>query len=278
MNLQSYFTGKIKTIDAALAAYLPKKTNNGAMLYEAMRYAVLSGGKRVRPILVIAAAEVVGGKEKDVLPAACAIELIHSYSLVHDDLPCMDNDDERRGQPTCHKKYGVDTALLAGDALLTLAFQILTTPIKGASAKSLSNQLEAAHWVAQAAGAHGMVGGQAVDMQYQNIDKDEATLEYINIHKSGDLIAVALKAGALLGGGSEKQIEDLHNYGKSVGLLFQIVDDILDQEGYSKLLGLSETRRYAQNLVSKAKLSLKGFGTKKETLSLIADFISERNY
>ncbi len=279
LNLDSYFKKKTQVIDRALESYLPKKSSTGSMLYEAMRYAVLSGGKRIRPILAIAAAEAVGGDEKDVLPAACALELIHSYSLVHDDLPCMDNDDERRGQPTCHKKFGEDTALLAGDALLTLAFQILSAPpAKNRTAPRLASQLEAAYGIAQAVGAHGMVGGQAVDMQYQDVDKELATMEYINIHKSGDLIAIALKTGALLGGGSKKQIQDLYDYGKAIGLLFQIVDDILDEEGYSKVLGVPEARVYAQNLLIKAKKKLGSFGAKKETLSRIADFILERTH
>ena len=245
-----------------------------------MRYAVLSGGKRVRPILTLAACEAVGGKARDAMPAACAVELIHSYSLVHDDLPCMDDDDERRGRPTCHKKFGEDTALLAGDALLTLAFTVLTIPANGTAASALAaaRRLEALRRVADAAGVHGMVGGQAIDMAYQDKEPDLPTLEYINTHKSGALIAVSAEVGAYLGGGTLSQVRAIHRYGRAVGLLFQIVDDILDREGYAKLIGVPEAKKEAQDLLAKAKKYVEPFGGKGRALAALADFVFTRTY
>ena len=242
------------------------------ILHEAMRYAVLLGGKRIRPILTLAACEAVGGKEKEAIAAACAIELIHSYSLIHDDLPCMDDDDTRRGMPSCHKKFGETTALLAGDALLTLAFRILAD----SSSKNHKNQIQVARWIADAAGSLGMIGGQVVDCQAQGSEIDIPTIDYINTHKTGSLIAVACRTGAILGGGSKKQVEFLYGYGKCVGLLFQIVDDILDSEGYAKLVGIPEARQEAGKLNRRAKETLKIFGKKGEPLERMADFLLQR--
>ena len=268
MDLNSHFKTQSQKIDAALLAYLPKKTERVSQLYEAMRYAVLQGGKRIRPILLLEAARAVGGSEKNAMPAACAVELIHSYSLVHDDLPCMDDDAERRGQASCHVKFGEVTALLAGDALLTLAFETI----------SQTKNPEAVRLLAAASGSQGMVGGQALDMEFQNKSADLPTLEYINTHKSGSLIAVSLRLGALLGGGTRKEIEALYRYGKFAGLLFQIVDDMLDGQGYAKMLGLSETRKKASDTAAKAKKELLIFGKRVATLNAITDFILERKH
>ena len=183
MDIHSYLQRQAKKVDKALEGYLPKGSEHPARLHEAMRYAVLSGGKRIRPILALAACEAVSGDEKKVMPAACALEIIHNYSLVHDDLPCMDDDDSRRGQPTCHKKFGEDIAVLAGDALLTLAFKILTSMNGSDTAKGLECQLNAACLIADAVGTRGMVGGQAVDMEFQGKEADLPTLQYINTHK-----------------------------------------------------------------------------------------------
>jgi geranylgeranyl diphosphate synthase type II len=212
------------------------------------------------------------------MPAACAVELIHNYSLIHDDLPCMDDDDLRRGQKTCHKKFNEETALLAGDALLTLAFQALSLTSKGSSAKHLERQLVSASWIAEAAGSRGMVGGQAVDLEYQDQETELPTIEYINMHKTGALIAVCLRTGAYLGGGTKSQVEALFRYGKYVGLLFQIVDDIMDREGYARAIGVPEARKQAEVLLSKAKKELGPFGQKGLILSQIADFVLTRNY
>lgn len=276
MNLEKYFNQQSSKIERALDGFLPKAKERPAKLHEAMRYAVLGGGKRVRPILALAACETVGGDIKKVLPLACALELVHSYSLVHDDLPCMDDDDLRRGKPTCHKKYGEDTALLVGDALLTLAFKILTRRNPKNNLKDLERQLTAVAWIAEAIGTRGMVGGQAVDIEFQNKDADLATLQYINVNKSGALIAVALRAGAYIGGANPRQVEALYRYGKHVGLLFQIIDDILDHEGYSKLMGIAEAREHAANLLTAAQKELKLFGHKAGRLNEIANFIYSR--
>lgn len=278
MNLEVYLERQIKKIDKALDSYLPKASEYPPQIHTAMRYAVLSGGKRIRPIFVLAACEAVGGNEKNAMAAACALELIHNYSLIHDDLPCMDDDDTRRGQPTCHKKFGEDTALLAGDALLTLAFGVLNQPNDFKNSKALITQIDITRGIAEAIGTRGMIGGQQVDMEFQSKEADLPTIEYINTHKTGALIAVSLKAGAMLGGGSKKEIEALHRYGKYTGLLFQIVDDILDQEGYAKVIGVHEAKNEAKKILLKAKKELKPFARRGEMLSRIADFVLERKY
>jgi len=239
-----------------------------------MRYAVLLGGKRIRPILALAACEAVSGNPKEVMPAACAIELIHSYSLIHDDLPCMDDDDTRRGKPSCHKKFGEATALLTGDALLTLAFQILNT----AGVKNQKRRFDTARFIAEGIGSHGMIGGQAVDIESKGKEIDLPTIDYINTQKSGVLIAVSLKAGAYLGGGNPSQVNALYRYGKVMGLLFQIVDDILDGEGYAKLVGVSEAQKKARRLRDQAKGALHGFGGRSQALERIADFFLTRTH
>lgn len=278
MSLQSYLKKQSAKIEKALKGYLPRKEEHPSTLHEAMRYVVLSGGKRVRPILTLAACEAVGGEEKKAVPVACALELIHNYSLVHDDLPCMDDDDLRRGKPTCHKKFSEETAVLAGDALLTLAFKLLTSANSHHTMPGLKKQLEVASDIADAIGTRGMVGGQAVDIEFQNKELDLPTIEYINTHKSGALIAVSLKAGAMLGGGGPREVESLYRYGKCLGLLFQIVDDILDREGYAKVVGVSEARQEAERLHSKAKKELRPFGQKAKMLNQLTDFVLTREY
>lgn len=277
MNLKAHFDKESAKIERALGQCLPRPNEHPARLHQAMRYSVLGGGKRVRPILALEACRAVGGRERAVMPAACALELIHNYSLVHDDMPCMDDDTTRRGRPTCHKKYGEDTALLVGDGLLTLAFRLLCDG-DGVRVSEAARRLEAARLVAEAVGSRGMVGGQAVDIEYQGKEPDLPTLEYINTRKSGALIAVAVRVGAYLGGGSPRQVEGLYRYGKYVGFLFQIVDDILDGEGYAKAIGVPEVRRKAAELVRKAKNQLKPFSSQGRILGEIADFILTRKH
>lgn len=278
LNTQLYLSKQSTKINKALEFYLPKPSEHPVLLHRAIRYAVMSGGKRIRPVLALAACEAVGGDEKKVMPAACAIEFIHNYSLVHDDLPCMDDDDARRGRMSCHKKFGEDTALLAGDALLTLAFKTITSSNGSPTRRGLGRTLNAAHWIADAVGTRGMVGGQAVDIEYKGREPDLATMEYINTHKSGALIAVSVKAGGYLGGGRLKEVERLHRFGKVLGLLFQIVDDIIDREGYAKIVGLQGARSEAQALLDKAKEELVPFGRKASALNQIADFILTRDF
>ncbi len=278
MAIEAYLKRQAQKINQALTQCLPKATEYPQVLHEAMRYAVLFGGKRIRPILALASCEAVGGDTRNVLSAACALELVHNYSLVHDDLPCMDDDDLRRGQPTCHKKFGEDVAVLTGDALLTLAFKVMNHDGGRLSASDAKKRLTAGSWIAEAIGSRGMVGGQAVDMQYQKEEPDLPTIEYINTQKSGALIAVSTRVGGYLGGGTPKEVAHLYQYGKYAGLLFQIVDDILDQEGYAKVIGIHEAKKEAENLLSKALSELKHLGPKKRVLEEIALFILKRDH
>ncbi len=267
MDHEKYFLKKSAKVEAALARFLPRANEHPASLSQAMRYAILSGGKRIRPILTLASCEAVGGKEEQAMAAACALELVHGYSLVHDDLPCMDNDLMRRGKPSCHAKFGEVTALLAGDALLTKAFEVLARDkVKG----------EAIQWIAEAIGHQGMVGGQALDIEFQNKEMDLPTLEFVNTHKTGALIAVSTRVGAFLGGGSPAEVKALHQYGKTVGLLFQLTDDIMDGQGYAKAIGSHDAREEAARLLKKAKQALTPFKAKSHILSAIADFVANR--
>jgi geranylgeranyl diphosphate synthase type II len=276
LSIQSYLKTRKKKIDHALEAYLPKEAKRSSVLCQAMRYGVLGEAKRIRPILALAACEAVGGKDTQTLPAACAIELIHSYSLIHDDLPCMDDDDLRRGKPSCHKKFGEAAAVLAADALLTLAFQILARSGQKKPSSSKEKTLEVISLIAESAGVFGMVGGQAMDMEFAGKTPDLPALESIHIHKTGALIAASVKAGAILGGGTAAQTKSLYEYGKNIGFLFQMVDDLLDGEGYVRVLGAPNTKEEARRLSDKSKKALRGFGKKAVVLEQLADFILER--
>ena len=225
-----------KIIDLALDGYLPKVTDFPKELHEAMRYSTMAGGKRIRPIMVMEAAKLFGLSYDKVLPTACGIEMIHTYSLIHDDLPAMDDDDFRRGKPTCHKVFGEAMAVLAGDALLTQAFLSIVgnISIDGISTTAVIDVIEK---VSKACGSQGMVGGQAVDINLSDENIDEDTLLYISRHKTGCLITASLWAGARLAEASSEDLEIITSYGKKIGLLFQIVDDILDFTGDETLLG-----------------------------------------
>jgi len=296
MDLKKYLEQKREIIDEALNQYLPPETEYPQTIHEAMRYSVFAGGKRLRPILVIAAAEVVGGGAEKVLPTACAIELIHTFSLIHDDLPAIDNDDYRRGKLTCHKVFGEDMAILAGDGLLTHAFQLLAqnSEIKTINKEAMPLVIKE---VAAAIGTLGLIGGEVVDIQSEGKEIDLPRLEYIHSHKTGALIAISLRVGAMLMDAQEEEIEALFQYGKLIGLAFQIVDDILNVEGdevqlgkpvgsdlrqkkatYPALLGIEESRQKARRLVEEAKKELEIFGEKGEILRLLADFVVERTF
>ena len=294
-QLKSYLQERTQLIDSALDRYLPGATTLPALLHKAMRYSVFAGGKRIRPILMLAACEAVGGKVNNVLPAACAIEMIHSYSLIHDDLPAMDDDDFRRGNPTNHKVYGEATAILAGDGLLTEAFILLSNPDIFDN-NSVDRYREVIHILAKSSGSRGMVGGQVVDMEMEGKPIDLPTLEYIHTHKTGALILAAIDIGALLGGASEDQRRALCRYGEAAGLAFQIADDILDivaeqsqlgkdvgsdqQRGkatYPALLGLSGARQRANELRESAFMALDLFGDSARPLREIASYIVNRS-
>ena len=292
-DLTAYLGAKKESVELALDRCLPDTDSRPARLHESIRYSVLAPGKRLRPTLVLAAAEAVGGDPGDVMLTACALECIHVFSLIHDDLPCMDNDDYRRGRLTNHKVYGDAIALLAGDALLALAFQLIAENVSTAPAERI---LPTLHLVAKASGTWGMVGGQVVDMESQGQEVTAETLQYIHAHKTGALLTASVLAGGMLAGASKSQIVALESYGSHVGLAFQIADDILDVVGdeavigkpvgsdeerdkatFPKLYGLEESRRRAHAEVDAAIQSLADFDEKAEPLRAIARYIVERN-
>ncbi|MFA5256403.1 MAG: polyprenyl synthetase family protein [Candidatus Omnitrophota bacterium] len=246
-------------IEGALRRYLPK--GNDA-LSAAMRYSVFSGGKRIRPLLTIESARACGGRLEDALPAAAAVELVHTYSLIHDDLPAMDDDDIRRGKPTCHKVFGEANAILAGDALLTLAFNIISKYIKPTLGIKIIEELS------RASGVEGMVGGQALDLEFQGKTKKKAMAERINVLKTAKLFSAATKIGALTAGGTAKEIRALESFGLDFGLSFQMVDDNIDGDGAG--------RGKVDSLVKKAKRDLKILGKRADRLKDIIEELSKR--
>lgn len=229
--MQSELKEKCGLIEKQLGTYFKEHTAYHTLL-DAMDYSLMAGGKRLRPVLLLSFCEAVGGNAEKALPAACAVEMVHTYSLIHDDLPCMDNDDYRRGRPTCHKVYGEDMATLAGDALLTYAFEVLST--MDGDPKAL---LRCIGLLSQGAGAHGMVAGQVLDMQGETRKLTEDELRQVHTHKTGDLIRAACQMGAVLGGGTEQQIQQAGVFAASLGMAFQIRDDILDEIGSQEELG-----------------------------------------
>jgi geranylgeranyl diphosphate synthase type II len=295
MDLKSYFDHRISQVDKALEVVLPGESTLPASLHKAMRYSIFAGGKRIRPILMIAACEAVGGDPARVMSAACAMEMIHTYSLIHDDLPAMDDDDFRRGRPTNHKVFGEATAILAGDALLTEAFILLSNPEAN---REIDPEIirRVVHIIARCAGSLGMVGGQVVDMESEGKKIDFPTLEYIHTHKTGALILASVQAGALIGGADDEAFAALTRYGEAAGLAFQVADDILDVVGdqaqlgkdvgsdqargkatYVALLGLEEARRRARELRDVALTALDPLGEPAEPLRSIASFIVDRS-
>ncbi|MFO7764907.1 MAG: polyprenyl synthetase family protein [Pelovirga sp.] len=295
-QLQPYLDRQVTVIEDALDRYLPGSATRPVRLHEAMRYSVLGGGKRLRPILLLAACEAVGGDREVAIPAACAIEMVHAYSLIHDDLPAMDNDDMRRGRPTNHKVFGEATAILAGDGLLTEAFILLSRSDVMADVPTAA-RLEVLGILATHAGTRGMVGGQTIDMDVEGTSVDLPTLEYIHTHKTGALIKAAVAMGAIIGGATPSQRDLLQRYATAAGLAFQIADDILDivavpselgkrigsdqQRGkatYPALLGMSEARKRAAELNTIAIGALDDFGRQAQPLRAIARYIVERSH
>jgi geranylgeranyl diphosphate synthase type II len=295
MDIKSYLKERCRIVDEALDRYLPKEDELPFSLHKAMRYSVFAGGKRVRPILMLAACEAVGGTVEQALPAACAMEMIHTYSLIHDDLPAMDDDDFRRGNPTNHKVFGEATAILAGDALLTEAFILLSVDGTAAGV-SPTARLQVIREIAVCSGSRGMVGGQVVDMESEgNRDIDFATVQYIHTHKTGALIKASVVAGAILGGADQRALSAITRYGEAAGLAFQIADDILDIEGtteeigkdagsdeargkatYPAVLGLSAAKEEAQAMMDEALGALEIFGAEADPLREIAQYIVNR--
>lgn len=270
MKLSEYFIKIRRSIDAALNKYLPSEKERSGTLAKAMRYSVFSGGKRIRPIIAIESSNVLGGNIHDAMPVACSIELIHTYSLIHDDLPSMDNDDTRRGKPTSHKMFGEANAILAGDALLTLAFNILA----GISDAKVAQA--AAREISEAAGTGGMLGGQVLDLELDKRKKTRIMLDDINRLKTAKLFEVSARAGAISARAGKKDSGLMAIYGLNLGMAFQIIDDIMDEEGYLASSGMESSEEEAKNLINFAKESLKGFGKKADRLREIADFVLAR--
>lgn len=270
MALNRYFNRQIKFIDNALDKYLPKADKSPQVIHEAMRYSVFSGGKRIRPILAIEACRLCHGKTKDVIVPALAIELIHTFSLIHDDLPAMDNDDYRRGKLTAHKKFGENIAVLAGDALLNLAFGLIS------SGNNFKKQNLIIRELSSAIGTSGMVGGQVADILSKDKKNTLCDINYINYNKTARFIASSLKIGAISAGAAKKQTDALFDFGASLGCIFQITDDILDNDGLAKLIGSDAARKEVDKLAKRAKLKLSMFGKNAHILQEITDFVVTR--
>jgi geranylgeranyl diphosphate synthase type II len=292
-DLNTYLAEKVERVNAALESIL-KTSEPPDRLLQAMTYSLMAGGKRFRSALCVAAAEALGGRLEDVLPAACALEMIHTYSLIHDDLPAMDDDEMRRGQPTCHKAFDEATAILAGDALLTLAFQTLSS-VESENAEQAVKWLRTIQLISQAAGYCGMIQGQMLDMDSEGSRLALNELKSMHRLKTGALIEVSLRCGAELVGVNSSQIQALQSYARHIGLAFQVTDDILNVEGdpaimgkavgtdklrhkstYPSLLGLEESKTFAAELIENALQALESFDQKAEPLRAIARYIVDR--
>jgi len=294
MDIETYLREKRELIESYLKSYfviLPETF----VLQKAMGYSLFAEGKRIRSILALASYEACGGNSKNIIPYASALELIHTYSLIHDDLPSMDNDDLRRGKPTNHKVFGEAIAILAGDALLTEAFLMMTNNPLSPSLINPSSILKAIREIALSAGIHGMVGGQALDIFSGNSDQNRGTLTMIHLHKTAALITASVRLGPILAESSEDELRALTKYGESIGLAFQIVDDILDIEGnteelgkqagtdermkkltYPSLYGIETSKKKAENLISEALDALKIFSSEADPLREIARYLIKR--
>ena len=290
-DFAAYLEASRQRVESALDAALGQERPES--LREAMRYSLLAGGKRLRPILCLASCELAGGTSALALPTAVALEMIHTMSLIHDDLPAMDNDDLRRGRPTNHKVFGEANAILAGDALLTRAFEMVALRSPGVAPERLLRVLGE---LSLAAGAPGLVGGQVVDLESEGRQVDLDTLEYIHLHKTGALLQASVLTGALIAGAADDLLAALRTYSRGIGLAFQIIDDILDltassavlgktagkdlaadKTTYPKLLGLEESRRRAEALVRESKEALEPWLAQASPLVALADYITSRD-
>ena len=293
-DLNSYLSSKRKLINNALGVIIENNLKD-SKIKSAMEYSLMSSGKRLRPILCIAAAETVGSHLEDTMGAACAIEMIHTYSLIHDDLPAMDNDNLRRGRPTCHIKFDEATAILAGDALLTLAFEILSS-VESVDKDQAFNRLRAIHTIAMASGCKGMIEGQMQDIAAEGNVLGLEDLKKMHRLKTGALIEASVITGTILGNGNRDQIEKLNNYARNIGLAFQITDDILNVEGdpdimgkdvgtdqargkstYPSIIGMEKSKKIAKKLVNDGLKVLDYFDNKADPLRAIAHYIVDRN-
>ena len=291
-DLEQSIKERISVIDNALRSYVHKKNNAQSIIYEAMEYSLFAGGKRLRPILMTEMCRVCGGDTAEVMPFACAMEMIHTYSLIHDDLPAMDNDDLRRGMPTNHIKFGEATAILSGDALLNLAFETVTD-YKGSNP---AIALRAAHMLAASSGADGMIGGQIIDLESEGKEISIDTLKNLHILKTGAIIRSACTIGALIGGASDDEMRAADEFAVNLGTAFQIRDDILDVIGdeaelgkpigsdaeqnkntYVSILGLERSEQLVGEYSAKAKTALNIFGDRAEFLKELTDYLTDRN-
>lgn len=295
MEFKQSLKQRANYVEDILKQYMPKEEGYQKTIMESMNYSLSAGGKRLRPILTLEACKLVGGNEVDAIPFAVAIEMIHTYSLIHDDLPALDNDDLRRGRKTNHIVYGEDIAILAGDALLNYAFEImLSTSIEKDNPKKY---LRAINEIAKAAGIYGMIGGQVADVQSENMQISKEKLDYIHNNKTAAIIIGCMRAGAIIGDADDEQLENITKYSKNIGLSFQIVDDILDIIGdesklgkkvgsdienhkstYPSLIGLESSKKIAHELIEEAKLSIKSINKGGEFLFELADYIIDREY
>jgi geranylgeranyl diphosphate synthase, type II len=291
--MKEYLISRQKMVDGALQSYLPKSSVKPKTIHKAMRYSVFAGGKRLRPILCLAAGESCGGEALAALPLACAVECIHTYSLIHDDLPCMDDDDLRRGLPTSHKVFGEAIAVLAGDALLTFAFE-LAAQVPGWPRYSLKDVIGE---LASASGSRHLIGGQVADLEGEGKRVSIQSLKFIHQSKTAALLCAAIRLGAMSANATPSRLQSLSEFGMALGLAFQVIDDILDvtqssetlgksagkdlvseKATYPSVIGLEESRKMAKKLTEKAHQSLKTFTGQAATLHGLADFLLDREY
>ncbi|MCT4565269.1 MAG: polyprenyl synthetase family protein [Maledivibacter sp.] len=296
MDFKSQLLQRKTEIDKKICQCFENKSGLQQTVFESMEYSLKAGGKRLRPVLLLEVCEMLGGNINDAVEFALAIEMIHTYSLIHDDLPAMDNDDYRRGKLTNHKVYGEGIAILAGDGLLNLAFETMIDKIDR-NPHLLHKGVKAMQIISKASGVNGMIGGQVVDLECEGKKVDAQTLDFIHHHKTSVMLEAAINAGAMLGEATEDEYEKLQNYGKCIGLAFQIVDDILDVIGdekklgkkvgsdvynekstYPSLYGIEESRRIVSRLIEDSRKSLEIFGEKAEFLRGLAKYLEDRDY
>lgn len=295
MNFKEELKNRVNKIEDLLSKYMPKVEGYQKTIFDAMNYSLKAGGKRLRPILTIEACKLVGGNEEDVYPFAMAIEMIHTYSLIHDDLPALDNDDLRRGKKTNHKVYGEAMAILAGDGLLNYAYEVMLK--ESLNKDNPQKYLMAINEIAKSSGIYGMIGGQVVDIESEGKSIDKEKLDFIHMNKTAAIIIGCMRAGAIIGGANGKDLENVTKYAKNIGLSFQIVDDILDIVGdesklgkkvgsdidnekstYPSLIGLEESKKVAKQLIDEAKTCIESINQDNEFLKNLANYIVDREY
>jgi geranylgeranyl diphosphate synthase type II len=295
VSARAHLEDRRRLVEDALSRALPSEDAWPATIHRAVRYSLFAGGKRVRPLLALASGETVGATPEDVLPLAVAVEMVHTYSLIHDDLPCMDDDDLRRGKPTCHKVFGEAIAVLAGDALLTRAFHLLAEVPADWDGERLGRRMQALAILGEAAGTTGLIGGQVEDLESEGRDVSPAALERLHRAKTGALLGACVRGGAVLGGAGADDLARLERYAAAVGLAFQVVDDILDETGdagelgktagkdqaaakatYVRVHGMEGARRMAAELLAQAEAALEHMGPRAELLRALARLIVQR--